>query len=450
MVAKEFAWFFTLCIDDKPDTLDNENVAGVSQIDNLDNGDCNSNIKQESLDSIIQDFVEPNNTISDLIDDCEKPDAQPIENFNSFSQNNGDECSTYNTKSISFVTSKVGHPMLVFNKYTFHKHSTNPKTNRINWRCSRRRVKEIRCSSSCYTVDGIVSNPTPHDFKCAPLTDELLKNYQNKRVKVLPNNFINTKADSFTTLKNRIIGGGGGSDEYSENNEYETSSLYEDYNDSEPTVVGFSTPKFQLARNKRKENCPIRANENFDEELDDASNRDAANLEANKDSSNDEEFFENDLDYNGSEKLDEFTYYPNDDEDNSQESNADVNQFNQKNATEPTSEAVATSSSAVGGDYDNVDYSSSPQSFAKLVSELNEMKRREKLYIEKLKRANTEIDNLKKNYSHEIQSLKWKSKMMEIDKSSLRSKIHQKNIENIDLKKLVDEMLVSKLKGGFK
>ncbi len=61
---------------------------------------------------------------------------------------------TDDRKKISFVTSNVGHPMLVVDMYTFHKHSTNPKSGRINWRCSKRRVKDIRCSSSCYTVNG--------------------------------------------------------------------------------------------------------------------------------------------------------------------------------------------------------------------------------------------------------------------------------------------------------
>ncbi len=69
--------------------------------------------------------------------------------------NNSDSLnSKSNEKKISFVTSNVGHPMLVVDMYTFHKHSTNPKTGRINWRCSKRRVKDIRCSSSCYTING--------------------------------------------------------------------------------------------------------------------------------------------------------------------------------------------------------------------------------------------------------------------------------------------------------
>lgn len=61
---------------------------------------------------------------------------------------------SFDNHPVSFVMSNVGHPMLAVNQYTFHKHSTNQKTGRINWRCSKRRVKDINCPSSCYTVDG--------------------------------------------------------------------------------------------------------------------------------------------------------------------------------------------------------------------------------------------------------------------------------------------------------
>lgn len=58
-----------------------------------------------------------------------------------------------NTK-IRFLKSNVGHPMLVVDKFAFHKHSINSKNGRINWRCSKRRVRGIRCSSSCYSMNG--------------------------------------------------------------------------------------------------------------------------------------------------------------------------------------------------------------------------------------------------------------------------------------------------------
>jgi hypothetical protein len=57
-------------------------------------------------------------------------------------------------KKVQFVKSNVGHPMLVVKKFAFHKHSINQKNGRINWRCSKRRVRDIRCSSSCYSMDG--------------------------------------------------------------------------------------------------------------------------------------------------------------------------------------------------------------------------------------------------------------------------------------------------------
>lgn len=59
------------------------------------------------------------------------------------------------------------------------------------------------------------------------------------------------------------------------------------------------------------------------------------------------------------------------------------------------------------------------------------------------------MNRIKKVSSDQIQALRWKSKMLEIDMLALRSNINQKNLENSNLKKLVDEMM-SKLKSKLK
>jgi len=91
--------------------------------------------------------LESQNSVAAECDNTANNSGEDVNNSDSLN-------SKSNEKKISFVTSNVGHPMLVVDMYTFHKHSTNPKTGRINWRCSKRRVKDIRCSSSCYTING--------------------------------------------------------------------------------------------------------------------------------------------------------------------------------------------------------------------------------------------------------------------------------------------------------
>lgn len=345
-----------------------------------------------------------------------------VDNFN----NNSSE-----KKSIYFVTSKVGHPMLVVDQYTFHKHSTNPKTNRINWRCSRRRVKEIRCSSSCYTIDGVVSNPTPHDVKCYPLSEALLTNYQNKRAKITYNGcggLINMKADSFTTLKNKeassstttTVDENNASNEFNNNDEYSNDDLPMD-DDPEEDDPYKNRPRLQLLesgfRNKRKENMPTRSNESSEEvnceEFNDGDGVGVGNLNlvAEGDGEQlqdvDELFYENDGDYQSSENNGndgESVYY-----DDSVEEECDM-----------------TNSSNV-------------------LSQLVDLKRKYRESTAKLRSANSEVDRLKRTSSLQIQSYVWKSKIMEMDMSSLKSIVHQKNVENSNLKKLVDDM-ISKLK----
>lgn len=417
------------------------------------------------------------------------------------------------SKSIYFVTSKVGHPMLVVDQYTFHKHSMNPKTGRINWRCARRRVKEIRCSSSCYTVDGVVSNPTHHDPKCYPLTEELLKTYQNKRAKLVANNSISTKletftnfktinmkAESYTTLKAKAMNNlnnikqlqyndSNGDNEFENNNntnnsnnntkfeEFNNLNDLSDMNDMSDQIYEerqSPVPKFQqMYRNKRKDNMPTRSNENSDEYnsdnlpmthlIDDPDHENEDNDVINQ--TDEENYYETeDLGYNeeplnyNEHQIEVGEQHLEDNEDGEQqnrvnsemESYVDVMNNQNGHVNGHDHDDLGKVVSGASNEYlDESSYSSSPQSLSRIVSDLNEMKRKEKVYSEKLRNANSEINRIKRVTSKQIQSLHWKSKMMEIDMSSLKSNIHQKNMENQNLKQLLDDMM-TKLKSDFK
>lgn len=460
-----------------PELIDNNNENNDfdnSEIDNNDNinnpNSYNNNDDKEehSLDSIVQDFVEPTNTITDIIE-RNKRILNTINKKDSIQLKSQASNSILN-KSIYFVTSKVGHPMLVVDQYTFHKHSTNPKTGRINWRCSRRRVKEIRCSSSCYTVDGVASNPSPHDPRCFPLTEALLKNYQNKRAKVPLNNFINTKVESYTTLKNKESLNQ--TDEFScDDTEHDHNQTHDEYNEMNISENGYTHRPQLFVRNKRKENFPTRSKEENGNDLTISDIIEGQDVLRN---ANDDYYYETNIDYEDN-KNEEFAYYddenvPISDIENSQLNNHNTendknnfmnlnkessdealdigNQYSTYDVNENLDENEYICSPADVNEY-NVNTCSSPSTISKLINDLNEMKRKEKIYSNKLKNANGEIFRLKKVTSNQIQSLKWKSKMMEIDMSSLKSSIQQKNIENINLKKLVDDMM-SNIKLNFK
>jgi len=92
-------------------------------------------------------------------------------------------------------------------------------------------------------------------------------------------------------------------------------------------------------------------------------------------------------------------------------------------------------------EYNSSDYSTEPESFAKLIADLNDMKRRERMYRERLTNSDREIDRVKSNASKAIQALKWKSRVNEIDMFSLKASLHQKNTQNANLRKLLDEMM---------
>lgn len=297
--------------------------------------------------------------------------------------------------NLQFVTSKVGHPMLVVDGHTFHKHSTNPKTGRVNWRCARRRVKDIRCSSSCYTQDGISSVPKPHDPNCFPIRNigSATQSKPNiKREMIKPNTqtstprFINTKAESYNSLNNRKPINNNSS-------QFRADIIDDGYDNNIDTLNG--------------------------DQYNDEFGQYSSTMD-NHHGNNDEYVSE----YNGSEEY--IPYNPNehglanDEEDFFIES--------------------------LGPDEYNIDdYSQTPESFAQLISDLNKMKQREKIYSNKINTVNSELKRFKKQTALQLQSFKWRTRMMEIDMGSLKANFNQKNMQNSHLRKLVADMM-SKLK----
>ena len=296
--------------------------------------------------------------------------------------------STFQNKSITFVTSKVGHPMLVVDNYAFHRHSNNPKSGRINWRCSRRRVKEIRCPSSCFTIEQTVSNPTPHDPKCEPMSEVALKNSQRSHTAKL-----SAYSTAFRAATNEEP-----CEDY--NNE---SSLVEGGGDDSASALNCSRPKFRL--NKRKENLPTKRDESQPDEFCAENGLTIARMistvtqpESDEAVENgDAEYLDNELDY---ESDHEFDYTDNLGE-NSMHSSADnADHYNQDYEPLPeepydqggnAEEAVCSPADDVdglqanGNDAGASNSSVSSQSISKLATDLSDMKRKEKIYIDKLK-----------------------------------------------------------------
>jgi len=291
---------------------------------------------------------------------------------------------SFDNHSVSFVMSNVGHPMLAVNHYTFHKHSINQKTGRISWRCSRRRVKDINCSSSCYTVDGIVSNPTPHTLKCSPISQSSLKMYQNKRFNMQKSSFINTKAESYTTLKSKK------NEEFIDSfNEPHTFEDFEDPNNIAIFEQSFCKPRMLFNKNEAKQRL----------------------AELSKDMSSN---FVSTIE-NHAEQLPILN-------------NSNPNYNSEYNQTPESSKSE--------------NFSQSPRSFANILGQIKDLKSKEIAYSDKLNRANKELNKVKKSNVLQIQALKWKSTIMEIDMNSMKQMINQRSIENSGLKKLCDEMLL--------
>lgn len=343
---------------DEEEMVLNDLESNENQADEEASPHGDQEVKGTSIDSIIKDIAVPDN-----------------------SGPKGEHIGSDENSKLKFITSKVGHPMLVIDDYSFHKHSFNPKTGRINWRCSRRRVRDIRCPSSCYTENGVASRPTRHHDNCYSLSDPTPK---PKRTLSRSQLISKTSLDGYTPLGNRTMNG---------ENDYNNASF-----DNSQEFHPFGDHDDHFGKNGG-DNCDYDQNEVYNDYGDVIEN-------------SGEEF----LDYDESDRGDYLAY--------------DANEVN--GPDEDDDELP---------EYRPDDYSCEPESFSKLINDLNDMKRRERLYREKLSRAHTEIEKVKKLSMQQIQSMKWKVKIVEIDLLSLKSSLHQKNTQNSNLRKLVDEMM---------
>ncbi len=362
---------------DNPDNeLDEEemilNGLESSINNNTENEDINDRQEPASIDSIIKDITVPDANQANSANFrpiLPKPAAQNSQNevsVNDYKKQTGNGM-------LKFITSKVGHPMLVVDDYSFHKHSVNPKTGRINWRCSRRRVKDIRCPSSCYTDNDFSSIPTPHHVNCYPMS--------------APPDFAMRKRQ--TPSRSQFADNNGHM-----NGEFE--ETMEDYENFDTTNDFCDSDNMPF----NKTNQQLDYTNGYSHHTDEFDNHSDG------------------LDYPASDDKPEDDYlfatgdYPHSDH---------------------TNEAFT--------EYDPSNYSTDPESFAKLIADLNDMKRRERMYREKLSNSEKEIDRIKSIAMKTIQTLKWKSRMSEIDLFSLKSSLQHTNTQNSNLRKLVDEMM---------
>lgn len=343
--------------------------------------DLESNNDNENQDLIL---TEGQASIGSLIKDITVPDDNQANatKFRPILPKPGCENGVADDSKLKYITSKVGHPMLVVDDYSFHKHSINAKTGRVNWRCSRRRVKDIRCPSSCFTENGINGLPTPHHVNCYPMSAPA--EFRNQQSYSTPHfNRNNGRFNGNCTNKSEF--------EYTEDGYDTFDNTNDEYCDSE---IQFD--KSTMGQNEDMYNGY--RNDEFDSHSDGGGNNG---------------------DYNGSEdKHQEEDYL---------HSNSDFPHSVQTDEVLP--------------EYNSSDYSAEPESFAKLISDLNDMKRRERLYRERLANSDKEVERIKGSAMKTIQSMKWKTKMNEIDMFSLKASLHQKNTQNVNLRKLVDEMM---------
>lgn len=384
------------------------NDCTISQIFNETSNQNNQNaeLDDDDLGHVLDEFDENNEGIDQCSDN--KQDAslgsiikniKPDTILNNSSQANAtlDMMNSDENKNLRFVTSKVGHPMLVMDNHTFHKHSANPKTGRVNWRCARRRVKDIRCPSSCFTEKGDASRPTPHHINCHPLSDQILNDYQNKRHSVAYKRDATAykrEANGYTPLNNQVnLNGTNGLTNcgYDENNE---DTMYDDYENTGDMDSFYN-------------NSPIYNNIPADEQY-----------QENGD------YNENEYNQNG----EDFIEY--DDSNNMNDENLVHTPDDLHDITEPACQ-----------EYNVDDYSNNPETFSKLIADLNNMKQRERTYRDRLTNTNNELEALRRNSSMKIQALKWKSKMVDIDMYSMKASLHQAKTQNVNLRNLVDEMM---------
>lgn len=339
--------------------------------------------KTDVSNSTISKSNVSNLTISEYLSAVENASKETDEN-NNISTNNSFLTTTPpfidgNNGKVSYVTSNVGHPMLVINFYTFHKHSINQRTGRINWRCSKRRVKDIKCSSSCYMINGSVSEPTPHNSKCYPIN--CLKNMKYKRARIMNNSSINTKADSWTTLKKK-----NGTSSYE--------SMFTD---------NFTFENYDVNDQMKVDDSTVYKYNEFE-------------------SNSDDECMYLDLNYNDPEIT-----------------NTENNFSKYTQANPITSDYYEDSSlsevKSLNDDYKIQQTIPSSQLF-------DPLKNSEESCILELKNTKQAFQLSKRSSNREIQILKWKMRMMEIDMLTLKVNLSRKNSENESLRKIVNEMIL--------
>jgi len=215
------------------------------------------------------------------------------------------------------------------------------KTGRINWRCSRRRVNNIKCPSGCYTQNGQISRISPHSANCLSthgpdLSQTACTNQGNMSGYYKnDNNVTNGYEDNY--------------EDYNEQSYYENGNLTNTYNEHFLDQNSISNP--------------VKDEEEIDDTLD---------------NQNFKEYDLNDC---------------------------------------------------------------SPETFASLIKDMNEMKHREGWYREKLAKTREIIEREKNDSSRRMQQLKWKARMSEIEIGSLKATLNYTNRENAELRKLVGEML---------
>lgn len=366
------------------DGYGDENEADITSFHEQHDDDGNmQEMKHESLDSIIKDFSHT-----------------PVKQHQQSNGTLGDSSSSDENKNLRFVTSKVGHPMLVVDNHTFHKHSANPKTGRINWRCARRRVRDIRCSSSCYTENGTSSRPTPHHVNCFPFSEISLRDTYNK---------------------NRT--------------------------EAHKTVFGSQNKSNSFANNNG--NHLNETSNGFDENNEEYEDFDHMDSYYEKDNVIDESIENQNGHYGGFNETceeDFVDYHDNQDGVGDEFGGVNGDSHLGHNGISHGPESADLDTSFPLNDYDP----DSAESFSQLINDLKLMKQREKNYQAKLSKVNAELDRVRKSANVQIHSLRWKSKMTEIDVSSLKASMQQKTSENAHLRKLVQEMMGKLSSEAFK
>ncbi len=218
-----------------------------------------------------------------------------------------------------------------------------------------------------------MSNPTPHDIKCQPISQAMLTNYQNKRSR--PTSTTQVTQNAATGSGSECVGVGF-HDGFSNEDEEEEGEEGEEEEVCRPRLQMLET------RNKRKENLPVRSNENSDD-VDDGFHSSNNLVASNEDDNNDsmpgddmDEEVEQEFEPGDEEQNDEDTFYENEfvDCETGEDGNEEVDFIGEEADLEETDE------------YDLADCSFSPQSFPRVLSQFNDLKRKYRISSAKLKR----------------------------------------------------------------